>query len=63
LLVPNPMLPSQAGAFLLRDEPRQATEQNPRTFTQWASNKHAAGCHVRACHQCGALYACPKDET
>jgi hypothetical protein len=72
-LVPNPMLPSRAGAFLLRTVPRQATEQDMRRFTVYApvprqateqdvyaSENQANQCHVRACYVCGALYACPR---
>jgi hypothetical protein len=63
-LVPNPATPSLAGAFLLRTgTPWQATDQNPHTFKTWASSRLAAECNVRACFQCGALYACPRNET
>lgn len=61
-LVPNPQVPSRAGAFLLRTVPRQATESNPRSFVVSASSNNADRCNVRACHQCGALYACPVEQ-
>ena len=59
-LVPNPMLPSRAGSFLLRTSKHQAVETTRAGFG-FASNINATKCNVRACHQCGALYACPEE--
>ena len=57
LLTPNPMLPSRAGGYLLKTEPRQ--EQEYVGWRNYASSKNATPCNVRACRSCGALYACP----
>ncbi len=58
LLTPNPMLPSRAGAYLLKAEPRQEQERMA-SWRNVATNKNATPCNVRACRSCGALYACP----
>ncbi|HEY2405575.1 MAG TPA: hypothetical protein VGI10_06220 [Polyangiaceae bacterium] len=63
LLVPNPMLPSRAGSFLLKATPHQETEQSSTFAMPHASRKNASPCHVRACSRCGALYASPEDDS
>ncbi len=60
LLTPNPMLPSRAGAYLLKATPHQEQERSAG-WRQYASSKNATPCNVRACRTCGALYACPVD--
>lgn len=49
-LVPNPMLPTQAGRFQLSNQLR------------WNKREHEQQvCNVRACRCCGAIYACPEE--
>jgi len=62
LLTPNPMLPSRAGAYLLKATPRQEQERTAG-WRNVASSKNATPCHVRACRVCGALYAAPEGGT
>ena len=69
LQVPNPLLPSLAGAFLLGTTPQQKTQAPPPSYRPpppsyrpIAISPNANRCHVRACHRCGALYACPEDD-
>ena len=60
LLTPNPMLPSQAGRYLLKADPRQETESHSLSWRSYASSKNATACNLRACRTCGVLYACPE---